>query len=138
MTLQTNQRGQVLIILVGMLFLGGATLAAGVFGTGKSLDDVEKAVNKQVADESRRNAAGKVIGLWSSDVNGFLEQSKDRQEALARLMRRHDATRPEFTAFLSAQASANDEVEQHVLDYRFALKQQLTREEWGRVFVVEH
>jgi len=136
--LQTNQHGQILIILLGALFLGGATLAAGVFGTGKSLGDVGKSVKKQVADESRRNAAREVIGRWSSDVKGFLKQSGHRQKTLAKLMRRHDATRPELTAVISEQASASDELDRRALDYRFALKEQLTREEWGRVFAVEH
>jgi hypothetical protein len=138
MTLQTNQRGQVLIILLGVLFLGGATLAAGVFGTGKSLGDVGKAVKKQVADENRRDAAREVISRWSSDVDGFLKQTGHRQKTMTKLMRRHDATRPELTAVISEQALASDEIDRRALDYRFALKEQLTREEWGRVFAVEH
>jgi hypothetical protein len=92
-------------------------------------------VKDQIPDESRRTAAANVISRWSSDVRGFLEQSRDRQQALARLMPRHDAMRPELTAALSDQAAAAGEMERHVLDDRFALKQQPTREERGRALL---
>jgi len=139
MLARSKQQGQVLVILLGALLLGGAAvMAAGVFGTGKSLEDLDKAVKKEVTDKSRRDAARQVIADWSKDVKKFVKESGSRQKAVTKLMRRHDATRPELDALMAEQSQAGDGIEQRVVDYRFALKDHLDREEWRLVFAEGH
>lgn len=123
-----------MIILLGAFLLGGAVAATGVFGTGKSLDDLDKAVKKDVADEARKSAARQVIGQWKADVKKFTRESGDRQKALTGIMRRHDATRQELDALIAGQTLASAEIERLASDHRFALKAQLTRGEWARLF----
>jgi Tfp pilus assembly major pilin PilA len=120
------------------MLLGGTVMAAGVFGTGKSLDDLEKAVKKEVTDKSRQDAARAVIANWSKNVEKFIKESGKRQKALTKLMRRHDTTRQELDTIMAEQTSASDGIDQRAIDYRFALKDHLKREEWGRVFAEGH
>ena len=131
---RSTQRGQILIIVLGAILLGGAVMAAGVFGTGRSLDDLDKAVKKDIADDTRRDAARKVIDQWSTDVKAFLKESGNRQKTVMKLMRRHDATRPNFEAIVAEQELAGAAIDQRAIEHRFALKEQLSREEWANIF----
>jgi DNA-binding transcriptional MerR regulator len=130
-----SRRGQVLIILLGTLFLGGsAALAGGVFVTGMTTKEITRALKREVTDEDRLHAARRVIDSWERDAERFLESMDERREELLEQMQRHDADRATIDALLRRQDTAVDDMTRRVVDYRFELRDHLGAEEWRAVF----
>ena len=130
-----SRRGQALIILFGVLFLGGAAaLAGGAFVTGSSSDQIDRALEREVADPTRRRAARRVVESWGKDAERFLENMQERRSELVQQFQRHDAQRAAIDALLARQDEAVDEMTRRVLDYRFELRDHLEADEWRAVF----
>lgn len=131
---RASKRGQVLVLLLVALMGGSSLMAVGMMGTGRSVDEIADSVNQHVHDKSRRKAAEAVLEAWKEDGERFLKGNAKRREQLLKHLHQHSTTREELHLLLSEIRSAHHQVQKTTLDHRFALKAQLTREEWQRVF----
>jgi hypothetical protein len=130
-----SRRGQVLIILLGTLFLGGsAALAGGVFVTGMTTREMTRALKREVGEEGRLRAARRVIDSWDKDAERFLESMDERRDELLEQLQRHDADRAAIDALLQRQDTSVDDMTRRVIDYRFELRDHLDATEWRAVF----
>jgi DNA-binding transcriptional MerR regulator len=133
---RTARRGQVLIILLGVLFLGGsAALSGGIFVTGLSTKQIDKALDREVSDSDRRSAAGRVVESWEKDAERFLEGMEERRADLVEQLARHGTDRTRVESLLDRQDAAVDDMTRRVIDYRFELRDHLTAVEWRALFV---
>lgn len=131
---RSAKRGQVLVLLLVALMGGSSLMAVGMMGTGRSVDEIADSVDQHVHDKSRRKAAEGVLQAWKEDGERFLKGNAKRREELLTKLHQHSTTREELHRLLLEVRSAHHQVQKTALDHRFALKAQLTREEWERVF----
>ena len=129
----SRQRGQVLILLFGFMFFGGASSTALLFLHGHSPDDLKKAVKSVVTDPSRSKAAQSGVDQWEKALDAQLKSLGKARESFEKLVRRHDATRLQADAISATVDESIVEMDRDMLDARFQLKEQLTRAEWNAV-----
>jgi len=130
---RTFQRGQALIIImIGALFLGGAS--ATLMNSGKSASELRKEIGHLVQDEGRALRADGVVARMDTEAEHFAsEHHKLGREALE-LMARHDARPGEFEALLAQADALNARSRKALVDLRFELRQDLSPEEWRSLF----
>jgi hypothetical protein len=126
----SRQRGQVLILLFGFMFFGGASSTALLYLHGHSPDDLKKAVKSVVTDQSRSKAARSGIDQWEKELEAQLKRLGKERENFVKLARRHDATRLQADAISATVDESIREMDRGMLDARFRLKEQLTGAEW--------
>ena len=130
-----RQSGQILIVLLGGgLLLGGSGLAAGVFLTGKTTSELRKETVAMVADTGRRQRIEAVFKRWEREVDR-IDAARDKNlKAIFELGRRHDATAAEFERVYAAADTTDADALKTALDMRFALRGELSADEWRRLF----
>lgn len=129
------RRGQVLIILVGSMFLmGGSSLAAGVLLSGKTISQIDKAIDQHVKDKARCKQAKSVVEAWKKDTEADIKATEKQQEELIKLMVPHDTTRAQLDARLEDLDVAVGAGVKQALARRDDLRAILTAEEWRAVF----
>jgi hypothetical protein len=126
----SRQRGQVLILLFGFMFFGGASSTALLYLHGHSPDDLKKAVKSVVTDQSRSKAALADIDQWEKALAAQLKSLGKSREEFVKLARRHDATRVQADEISTTVDESIREMDSGMLDARFRLKEQLTGAEW--------
>jgi len=132
-----RQHGQALVILLfGSLFVGGAGMAAGLFLTGRTTTELRKETLAIVQEEDRRKAIEAVFTRWDKEVKSIDAAWGKNRKALVALLERHDASASDFDT-LYAQADAIEAQGLGMaLDMRYALREQLSADEWRRLFSV--
>lgn len=126
--------GQVLILLAGALFLGGATVVTGAYLTGLDIKDLDKAVKRTVDDNGREKAARETIETWKKDGAAFEERFGKREESVLKLLKSGTTDRAAIDAILAEQDVDTDAILKRTLDHRFALRAELTTAEWIEIF----
>ena len=91
----SGQGGQVLIILLGVMFLGGGAASVVAFVQGQSPKEMKEVVKKVVSDDKRRDTVLMVIEDWEKRKEEQDKEFKKGQEHLVKIMKRHDAKREE-------------------------------------------
>jgi len=124
------QGGQILIILLGALFLGGGAASVLVFVQGQSPREMREAVNKVVSDDRRRDSALKIIDDWEKGRKEQEKEFREERAQLVRVMKRHDATREEADLVAAKLDESILVMDRRFLDMRFGVRDQLTKEEW--------
>lgn len=130
----SSRSGQVLILLAGALFIGGSTLLTGRYLTGHDIRDVDKALQDVVDDPERLAKAREVIKTWRKDGNYFHKRTKQRGSMVTELLKSRGTPPSTIQITLVDMDEDTDTTLQRVLDYRFALRELLTAEEWAEVF----
>lgn len=126
----SGQSGQILIILLGSLFLGGGAASVLVFVQGQSPKEMREAVKKVVSDDKRKDAALTIIEDWEKGKKEPEKEFQKERAQLVKILKRHDAKREEadlVAAKLDASILATD---RSFLDMRFGVKDRLTKDEW--------
>jgi uncharacterized membrane protein YgaE (UPF0421/DUF939 family) len=126
----SSQSGQILILLLGALFLGGGAASVVAFVHGQSPKEMKEAVKKVVSDDKPRDAALTIIEDWEK---GKKEQEKEFQKEraqLVKIMKRHDAKREEADLAAVKLDESIRAMDRSFLDMRFGVKNQLTKKEW--------
>lgn len=118
-----------LIALFTIMFLGGSNSATLDF-IADTQDNVKVVMEKDdrrkealatlKAIEKRTEAHNDVVGTTSKDLNGALVYGEENDEEIDTIWYRYFAQREAYN--------------RDMLDLRFQLKDQLTREEWQQVF----
>ena len=130
----SNQSGQVLIILLSAIFLGGATTTITTFIQGHSAKDVKKAVKKEVADDSRKDEILELIDTWNKEKKKHDKEVKKGRKSILKVIKRYDWTREELQQASSRLDEAIWKIDRSYLDLRFNLKEKITRDEWNAIY----
>jgi ABC-type nitrate/sulfonate/bicarbonate transport system substrate-binding protein len=131
-----RQTGQVMIILLGGMLLGGggSALVAAKFLTGKSAAELREQSLAMTEDKARRENIEDVFKRLEREVKSVDEARAKNQEALRTLMQKHDP-KPGDVEAVFAEVDASDARGLDAgLDMRFALRGQLTAEQWRALF----
>src|SRR5262245_6815761 len=130
---RSPQRGQALIIIfVGAFLLGAA--GATLLDSGKSANELRRELAKRVPDEARlQRLYGVIAGMEKETERLASEHDRMAHEALD-LLAKHDAKREEFESLLARAGTLNADSRKTLLDLRFALRQDLSPEDWRALF----
>lgn len=126
----SGQGGQILIILLGVMFLGGGAASVIAFVQGQSPREMKEAVKKTVSDEKRRNAVLTVIEDWEKRKEEQDKEFKKGQEQLVKILKRHDAKREEADRVAAELDKSIRDLDRSFLEMRFSVKDQITKKEW--------
>ncbi len=130
----SSQSGQVLIILLSTIFLGGAAATITTFIEGHSARDVKKTVKKVVADDSRKDEILELIDTWKKEKKKHDKEVKKGRKSLLKVMERYDGTREELQQASSRLDETIQKIDWSYLDLRFNLKETITRDEWNAIY----
>ena len=126
----SGQGGQVLIILLGLMFLGGGAASVVAFVQGQSPKEMKEVVKKVVSDDKRRDGVLMVIEDWEKRKEEQDKEFKKGQERLVKIMMRHDAKREEADRVATKLDETIREMDRSFLEMRFRAKELVTKEEW--------
>jgi uncharacterized protein YlxW (UPF0749 family) len=129
-----KQRGQILIILFGSMFFGGAASVT-TFVEGSSTKDVKKAIKKVVADDARQDEIVSLIKQWDKKHKKTRKQVEKDQKALLEVLTSYDATRQamqQAAVILNESIDSEDKV---FLDLKYSMREKMTKEEWDQFWV---
>lgn len=136
MTGPGRQRGQVLILLLGGLFLGGG-IAAGLLTTGQPLKDIEKRAKALPLDEVREQRVLELMDAWKDVSKPAWKTRGEPADEIVRLVGERSATREQFLAEFDRLRAAMDAAHEQVLPIREQLRDTLSRDEWNALFAVD-
>lgn len=129
-----KQRGQVLVILVGALFLGGAGVAAGVMASGDSLKKMEKSIKSLQLDDARKDRALDVLKRWKKAAKPVHKAHSKTGDEIMDLLKDQHVSAEALAQVFSEQADHTSSAEVQVVAFRDELRAILSKNEWDRVF----
>ena len=129
-----KQRGQILIILFGSMFLGGAASVT-TFVEGSSTKDVKKTIKKVVADETRKDELLTLIKQWDKQHKKTRKQVKKEQKALLNVMTSYDGSRDRMQHAADILNESIDDEDKVFLDLKYSMREKLTKEEWEQFWL---
>jgi hypothetical protein len=131
----TRQYGQVLIIFLTTLFIGGgASLAVGQLLTGMTLKDLERQITLHVSDPARQKSSLILLEQWKDEGKALQKEYKEQRDKLLDLLEKHDARQSEFDAAIYDTISKGRLESQRFLDIQFELRQHINADEWNKIF----
>jgi len=128
-----HQRGQVMLIILGSLFLGGGAVT-GAFATGQSLKSIRKEVRHLDIAASRRDGVLDLVDRWEAISGPAVEDFEDYGQALLALLRDQQASPSQFHDLMERQRQSARAAEERLLPLRDELRAALTRSEWDQLF----
>lgn len=129
-----TQSGQVLIIILATLLLGGSAALVGTLGTGESVEELKSRIAHVVKDADRERALKGVLEGWEKEGKEYEKATAGSQKAIVGLAHRHDATRAEFLAVYREIDARDAMFLEKFASIRESIKKQVTSEEWQAVF----
>ena len=132
-----KRNGQVLIILVTSLFLGGglgSASRAGYLATGMTMNEIKPRIEKNVLDPVRRKALAKLLDEWTKIADDYLDRIGDRRKEFLDLIKDHGASPGGFDKQMEEIDAQNDAADKRVIDIRFSMRELMSRAEWEAVF----
>lgn len=133
MSSRGRQRGQIMLIILGTLFLG-AGAATGVFSSGKSIESIRKEVGRMELGAARQDRVFELLDQWEEIAEPAHHGFDDYGQTLLNLVARQDATEADFQAVLKRQRDELRGSEGQLLPVREALRETLDEDEWRRLF----
>jgi hypothetical protein len=128
-----RQRGQVLIIIFGAMFLGGG-LAAGALSSGAALKAIKKEIKALELDGNREEQALDILDRWKQAVKPVMKTHPKRSDEIIKLLEDQHASAAAFMALFSTQTREMQSAEAQVLMIRDELRTVLRKDEWQRLF----
>lgn len=119
----------ILATLVTLLFLGS--------GGGTMLDSVEQmhdSIKSEIADAGTRTAALEIAAQMEDTTRDYADADSNSEKELLDLVERYETTTAELQKHLGAAYEKRIQYQQEMLALRFKLKDQLTREQWEKIF----
>lgn len=129
-----KQHGQILIIYLTTMFAGGSSVALGVIATGMTINDIEKSVKTYVQDQSRQQQSLVLLEQWEDEGKALKKIYKKQRETLLDLIKKHDADKAAFDTVINEILTMDQQTSRRLLDIQYDLRQNLTAEEWSKVF----
>ena len=134
MSREFKQRGQILIIYLTSLFIGGSSLAVGMLATGKTIKDLEKGVKSHVTEPERQEKALSLLEQWGKEGKQLQKTYKAQRETLLDLIKQYDAEKSSFQSSIREAVTTDSSTSKRLLDIQYALRENMTKKEWDRVF----
>ena len=128
-----HQRGQIMLIILGSLFLGGGAVT-GAFATGRSVKSLRMEVRQLDIGASRRDEVLRLVDRWEAISGPAVRDFEDYGQALLALLRERQASPAEFRDLMERQRQSTRRAEDRLLPLRDELRAALTRSEWDRLF----
>jgi hypothetical protein len=122
-----------IMLLLAWYFLGGG-VASGMILTSPGVDALAQRAATVVADETRRQAAVQTLEILQKDIKAFEKAYAASGKALGKLYRNHGGGGHEALFILDDLNTAWAAGQQRALDARFALRNELTEDEWAALF----
>ena len=132
--MKRRQYGQVLIIYLTTLFIGGSSLVLGVVATGKDTNELEKAVKITVTDSERQSKALGLLSQWEKQGKVVNEQYMKQRKHLAKLIQDHGSKRKQFNSARDEILVMDKNTSKQLLDIQYALRKTMTHKEWDGIF----
>jgi len=132
-----QQKGQALIILLTILFVGSSTTAIGVLLTGKTIPQIKKEVSATIANKQRIKKINAVLDAWKDEVAEQEKKAVALRKEMFQLYQRHDTRADQLEKIFSKIDDLNRESIAMILNSRFALIEQMSADEWSRIFSKE-
>ena len=129
-----KQRGQILIILFGSMFLGGAASVT-TFVEGSSTKDVKKAIKKIVPDETRKDEILTLIKQWDKQHKKTRKHVKKEQKALLKVLTSYDGNREQMQQVADILNESIDREDKVFLDLKYSMREKMTKEEWEQFWL---
>ena len=129
-----RQTGQVLIILLGVMFFGGSAAVVGTLGTGHNIDELKSLFGRAVKDPDRARAVRELLDRWEKEGKEYFKATAESHKAIIELVHRRDATLADFRAINSEVDARDARNIDRFLDFRASIKQQVRSEEWQAAF----
>lgn len=129
-----KQRGQILIILLGSMFLGGAASVT-TFVEGSSTKDVKKAIKKIVPDEARKDEIISLIKQWDKKKKKTRKQVQKEQKALLKVLTSDDGARQGIQQAAVILNESIDNEDMIFLDLKYSMREKMTKEEWDQFWL---
>ena len=99
-----------------------------------AVEAMQDRLETAVADDGRHARLDGILQGVIDKLEATEEPLQQRQEQLFEELRRHDATRASIDAILEDLATERNKTQALLLDMRFALRAELSREEWALLF----
>ena len=113
------------------LYLFGSSGASPVIDV---LDHVKESIKEDIEDKNRRNYLLSVVNEAEKVTKEEFKGREKITKELLKLAEKHDSTKETIEPIV-AKLHAGAETYQHrMIQFRFALKDKMSREEWTRVF----
>jgi hypothetical protein len=120
-------------VLLGLLLFG----LSGDAPVRATVEAVQDRVADSVSDGARRERADAVLQQFLDQLDATAEEFEEKEEAFLAAFRAPDTPRERLDALLGDVATLRAGVQERMLDMRFALRDELTPEEWAVVFPPE-
>lgn len=130
-----KQGGQVLLILLGFLFLGGAATSVTTFIKGASPKALEERIETVVSDRKRTDEIIRLIDSWEKVHTHIQDQVRKEQEILLDRLTSYSGTRQDAQKQADQLNILIDKDDQSFIDLSFKMKALLSREEWSKIWV---
>lgn len=128
-----KQRGQILIIYLTTLFVGGSSLALGILATGKPIKELEKGVKAHVLDSDRQIQSLALLDKWNDQGESLRQEYQQQRERLLDLIKDHDAKLSSFETEMKQLLAMDESTATTLLDIQYELRNSLTRSEWKNI-----
>lgn len=132
-----HQRGQTVLLLLSVLFLGSASLALSPFTQEEARQTLETALDLNVHDVDRRNASKAIIARWREHRQKIAAQQAQLQQTLMELLSEHGTEIEMVRPVIADIVKLDTLLDETFMDTVFSLRSQLTRNEWERIFAPE-
>jgi hypothetical protein len=120
----------VLIALLALYIFGGS----GTFPLVVELDHAKASIKAQIADGPHRAELLDVIDRAEHAAKDALEKRKKTTRELLTLVHTYDAQAADIQRLLEEQRDESTSLQEQMIEYRFELKDRMSREEWTKLF----
>lgn len=120
-----------LVALLALWLLGSS---AGVSEMIAALDGAKTSINKNIEDKDRRTKLLAIVAEAETAAKGHLKTNRKMVDELASLRERYGATSADIRPVLEKFRADGENYQNQMIQKRFALKAEMTREEWTKAF----
>lgn len=127
-----RQRGQIMLIFLGTLFLGSGVVT-GVFTSGKSIKSMRQEARAMHLESDRRERVLMILDAWEEIAEPAGKSYVKFGKELVDLVRKHSTTPAEFQTLLDQERADLQDNQDRLLPLRDELRATLSEDEWNRL-----
>ena len=121
-----------LIALLTIFLLGG-----GSFGPMEFFDQAKDTSKTAIADDDQRKEVQATLKTMTSRAKGYSKDANKVMKDMRKGFSDHEALAEHFDGFFTVMAALNTAYSNDIIEMRFDLRDQVTREQWADLFPVE-
>lgn len=120
-----------LMALLLTIILSGSSGTSAIIA---AFDHAKASIKTDISDKAQRTELLSVIDQADKATKEDLKNKKEIAKELLTLAARHDAKAGDIQPVLEKLHADNESYQNRIIQYRFALKAKMSREEWAKVF----